>query len=155
MSVPMDSPMGRRVLAIMAEQEREAVPADRKPPPLYVTVPVPPSTNNLFVTVGRRRVKSREYREWMVDAVPEMMKLGPPMSFPAQVSITLLGGPGLNLYRDLDNIAKPVLDALVAASVLPGDSLRHVWRVALEYLPRTGLGIPPAVMVGVRPLEVL
>jgi hypothetical protein len=34
-------------------------------PVLILTLPAPPTVNNLFINVGRRRAKSKRYRAWL------------------------------------------------------------------------------------------
>ena len=111
------------------------------------TLPLPPSTNNLFATVRGKRVKSREYRAWLSAVAPLLVELRPPKALPAAVRVGVFGK--VNAARDLDNMLKPIGDALVAGGVLPGDSLKYVteWRVCYggEW------GAPPAVVVEVVP----
>lgn len=116
---------------------------------LYAELPLPPSVNNLFVTRGNRRFKSPEYRAWLADAVPKLRALKPPATLPAAITVTVLGA--LNTARDLDNLLKPVGDALVAAGVLPGDSVKHVRKWAVEWKP--GAGGEPVARVEVGPME--
>lgn len=106
------------------------------PPPgthAYAEVPVPPSVNNLFVTRGARRFKSPEYRAWLLAAVPVLANLRKPGRLPAEIRVTVFGP--INAARDLDNLLKPIGDALVAAGVIPGDSVKHVGRWTVERKP--------------------
>lgn len=98
-----------------------------------VALPHPPSTNNLFVARGDRRFKAQAYRDWLDVARPLALCLKPPEAYPVAVTI-VIAGP-VNEGRDGDNFAKPVLDCLVSAGALAGDSLRHVRRVLIEYRP--------------------
>lgn len=84
-----------------------------------IELPIPPSANNLFVNVPRRgRVKSAAYTKWRktagqlinVSAIPALEK-----------PYAILIRANINHRRDLDNIAKPILDALVESGVLCGD----------------------------------
>ena len=86
----------------------------------FVTVPVPPSTNHLFATVRGRRVKTKDYRDWIKRVVPTFMGLIKPV-LPCEVHLTIDGD--VNAQRDGDNFVKPIHDALVEAGVIPGDSL--------------------------------
>ena len=94
---------------------------------------LPPSTNNLFITVKRRRVKSPQYRAWIEENRGEAGRLATPTAFPVRVAIEVHGK--LNVRRDLDNIIKPTLDLLVSAGVLPDDNVRHVTGGRWEYHP--------------------
>lgn len=112
----------------------------------HVTLPLPPSTNNLFATVGSRRVKSREYKAWLANAEAALIELRKPAGLPAGVRVSVFGS--VNRQRDLDNMLKPVLDALVSAGVLPGDSLKYVTEVRIGYGGEWD--DEPAVMVAVE-----
>lgn len=119
---------------------------------ITAVLPLPPSTNNLFLSVGRRRVRTREYREWAAVAAGLLAGMSPVTAERFAVVITVVGGRGLNPARDLDNFAKPTLDALVAAGVLRGDSIRDgLHDVRVNYAP--GDGEQAGVRVEVRTLE--
>jgi Holliday junction resolvase RusA-like endonuclease len=108
------------------------IPAPKRASADRATVPVPPSTNNLFRTVGVRRFRTKEYVAWSQLAEPVLATIRPPESLPVVVVVRIAGK--LNVQRDLDNTLKPVGDALVAAGVLPEDDVRHVvgWDVRYE-----------------------
>ncbi len=93
----------------------------------------PPSTNNLFVTIKGRRFKSQQYRDWLAAAVPLARHLKGPAAYPCAVEMVICGDT--NESRDADNFQKAVLDCLVDAGVLMGDSLRHVRKLSIEYRP--------------------
>lgn len=113
-----------------------------------VEVPLPPSVNHLFVTRGRRRFKSPEYRAWLAAAVPLLAALVRPERLPVEITVLVLGK--VNNSRDLDNLLKPLGDAVVRARVIPGDSVKHVRRWSVEYV---GDGTGEAVaVVAVRPV---
>ena len=42
--------------------------ADIMQDPFVIYLPLPPSSNNAFATVGRRRIRSRAYLEWVKNA---------------------------------------------------------------------------------------
>lgn len=88
-----------------------------------VDIPVPPSTNKLFVTRKGRRFKSPEYRAWLRAAVPMLRQLASPDWSPFGVRLTLFDDGALSPHRDIDNIIKPVLDCLVKAGVIRNDSI--------------------------------
>lgn len=101
-----------------------------------VELPLPPSTNNLFVTVGKYRVPSGDYKAWRKEVAPILARFKPPVPLPFGVTITLIGGTGLNEARDLGNCEKAVTDALVDAGVIRCDSLRHgLHRIVMQYRP--------------------
>lgn len=117
-----------------------------------VFLPLPPSTNNLFVNAGKKgRVKSKEYKSWLNAVVPDLRQQMRPAVMPVEVVVTVFGGGDFNRDRDTDNFGKPCGDALVAAGVLPGDSIRDgVYRTVQQY--RQASGESSQVMVEVRSL---
>ncbi len=99
-----------------------------------VEVPPPPSTNHLFLTTKtRKRVKTPEYRSWLEQAIPVLALLKQPEKLPCKIDLFLIGN--WNEQRDGDNVVKAVLDALVAAQVIPDDSLKYVRGVDWDYDP--------------------
>jgi Holliday junction resolvase RusA-like endonuclease len=116
------------------------------PPPvrdrLEVETPIPPSVNNLFRSTGNKRFKTREYRDWLALAVPAFSRLRQAAAFPVEVWVCVVGK--VNQARDLDNLLKPIGDALVDAGVLPGDNLKHVNRWDVWFEPSDG---EPRVLV--------
>jgi len=94
-----------------------------------VTLPLPPSVNNLFATVGGKRVRSKAYARWIKNVSGLLLELERPQGIPVVVHVDVFGT--LNRARDLDNMLKPIGDALVTCNVLPGDSVKHVvgWRI--------------------------
>lgn len=101
-----------------------------------VTVPVPPSTNHLFATVGRRRIVTRDYKAWQAVAIPILERLARPVEYPCEVWMTLRGKANGN--RDIANIEKAITDAMVKAGVLPDDKLRYVVGNHQLYRPDDG-----------------
>ena len=98
-------------------------------PVLAISLPWPPSTNKIWrhvVIAGSPRVltsrEGREYREAARRAV-----MSDPMAFfrkrlTGQLAVRLSCFPPDNRRRDLDNLAKAVLDALTHAGVWEDDS---------------------------------
>lgn len=118
-----------------------------------VPVPVPPSTNNLFLSMGRKRVKTPEYRSWLEVAILSFRQLSKPERFPVEVVIQIHGGKRFNTRRDVGNCEKAISDALVEAGVIPDDSISAgLWRIVVEYKPAAKTAEPCAI-VSVNPLE--
>ena len=88
-----------------------------------LTLPFPPSTNNLFVNIkGKGRVKSARYSAWCTEAGWEARRQrAGRVEGPYALYITACRPDARR--RDLDNIAKPVSDALKTAGVIEDDSL--------------------------------
>jgi crossover junction endodeoxyribonuclease RusA len=97
--------------------------------PVSFWLPFPVSVNNMFphrVVDGRaRRFPSRAYSNWR--KVAGLMLNAKKLSrFDEPVVIKLQYFPANRRARDLDNLSKGVLDALVAARILHDDSSKWV-----------------------------
>lgn len=113
-------------------------------------LPVPPSANRIWraITVaGRARViKSKDYRDWLVEAVAIETERAQYLPGPVEVAMRVYG---VTRARDLDNFFKPCLDSLRAARVIRTDNMTCVTRLAAEYDPEP-LPDGPGVRVQVR-----
>jgi Holliday junction resolvase RusA-like endonuclease len=115
-------------------------------------IPIPPSVNGLWRSVrtaqGVRVVRSKAYRSWR-DLAVVAMRLGVQraVSYPVAVRIEVLGGRGWTRTRDLDNVAKAVLDALVASERIVDDSTAYVRAVLMEYVPPASPRAPASCVV--------
>jgi len=127
--------------AMLAAGNVEVTPATRKPPaksapsePVKVVrLDMPPSTNNLFLSRGRKRIKTPEYRQWIKDNEGEARRLTPPAKYPVRVCWALCGK--VNRSRDGANTEKAFCDLLVSVGVLKGDSLKYVVGERWDYQP--------------------
>ena len=119
--------------------------ADAGPDVLTVTLPLCPTTNHLFLTAGRRRVKTKEYREWQ-DRAAAILARVPAWTggYPVAIEITVVGGKGWMMGCDLANREKACVDSLVSAGILFNDSCKHVTDVRVRYEP--GDKTKPSVM---------
>lgn len=124
------------------------IPAPRRASADSATVPVPPSTNNLFRTVGVKRFRTKEYVAWSALAEPILATIRPPKEYPVMVVMRVTGK--LNVQRDIDNLIKPVSDALVAAGVITDDDCRRVTDWDVKYRRSDG---EPAVTVSLAPVD--
>ena len=81
------------------------------------SVPVPPSTNNLFVNVtGRGRVRTQRYRTWMQAALHDVPKVD---RLEGDIVVQYRVPP--NNRRDLDNYLKALNDLLVTGGLIVDD----------------------------------
>lgn len=85
-----------------------------------VTLPLPPSTNNLFITRGKRRVRSPEYEEWLTFARHALRSQGPDPVVGRYAFLIAL--PAL-VAGDCSNRIKAPEDLLVKEGLTPDD--RH------------------------------
>lgn len=87
-------------------------------PDYRVSLPRPPSTNNLFASVGRKRIKTKRYEAWIHEASKMMLVAGQRPRFDGRVRMLIEGA----FKTDIDNI-KAVPDLLVKMGVLVDDNL--------------------------------
>lgn len=100
---------------------------------LAITLPYPPSANRLWRTYRGRTVRSAEYQSWrnaaglIVQAAARGCGLDGPYIMALEV-----GRPDRR-RRDLDNLIKPVGDALVLGGAVRDDADCH--RIEAEWVP--------------------
>ena len=103
---------------------------------MKIELPIPPSVNNLFLNAGGRRVISANYMKWKSDAGWTLRVQNPAQfTVPVMLSLTILGGKGFPISRDLDNCWKAVQDLLKEHCVIPGDSVVWVRELHSYYDP--------------------
>ncbi len=103
-------------------------------------IPIPPSVNLSYVTVGDRvvlmgrpdRLLSEHYKQWLEQCSRCVNRTKRPFKPPSQVLI-MVGECDTN--RDLDNMFKGVLDMLVMFGWLQDDSIRFVTTKGISYQP--------------------
>jgi Holliday junction resolvase RusA-like endonuclease len=90
---------------------------------LVIDLPRPPSVNNLFLNKGRGggRVKTRAYREWVSLAAWEIKIAARSGRIEGKFGVLIILGACPGNAPDLDNMIKPIVDALVSAGVTPDD----------------------------------
>lgn len=103
------------------------------------TLPVPPSTNNLYVNGrGGRRFKSPRYKAWLKECALHFRTLKYYHCFDKKDKAKrciILDVP-INYQRDLDNVIKPTLDALKQSAMIPDDrwvNEIHAYRATPPY----------------------
>jgi crossover junction endodeoxyribonuclease RusA len=98
---------------------------------IALSLPLPPSVNNLFVNApGRGRAPSPGYKKWKADAaICIMAARQKPVA--GRFKATLTFDQPDNRRRDLDNMAKAPLDALKRAGLIEDDRLAR--KLTLEW----------------------
>jgi hypothetical protein len=99
------------------------------------TVPMPPSTNNLFATYNGRRIISRDYKAWRqianVSIRQAWVAQGKP-AFERHMALTI--HVGLDYRGDISNRIKAIEDSIgEAVEGFPND--RYIDRVEIERVP--------------------
>lgn len=104
-----------------------------------IELPIPPSTNNLFVTRRGKRYKSNHYLAWIKEAdLMLMVQRAKPVPSPVSIVVRIIGGDGWTRGRDLDNAIKPVLDLCKMAGLILDDNCNHVVSVRAFYCEPRG-----------------
>src|SRR5215510_12012877 len=100
---------------------------EEQAPPIILTLPAPPTTNNLFINARRKgRVMSPHYRAWRHEAGWDVKRQRPGrVAGEWEIDIALPAG----LTGDLDNYAKPVCDLLVELGIVSDD--KHCKRLSI------------------------
>ena len=92
---------------------------------LTLDLPYPPSINRYYRHVGRRTLISREGRTFRRNVCALLGGGGPPIRKPptgGRIALCMDAFPPDRRRRDLDNLAKPTLDAMEHAGVYEDDS---------------------------------
>ena len=93
--------------------------ASHPPSPAFsVVLSMPPSLNNIYATVGNRRVKVLSYKDWRdmsawVIAGARLPKIAGAVAIQIELPMKMRG--------DIDNRVKPILDALVTSKRIDDD----------------------------------
>lgn len=96
---------------------------------ITLVLPVPPSTNNLFVNGKRGRFKSQRYKDWERDCgfylMQQTFEKGT-ITGPYTMAIRV----PMKTNADITNLMKAPEDVLVSIGVLPDD--KHCQRATIE-----------------------
>jgi len=90
--------------------------------PIRATLPWPPSVNHYWRAAGARRFISPQARRWVEEAVWTLRQAKgtrPPIQ--NEVAVFVIAWPPDRRRRDLDNLLKAILDALVKAHIVQDD----------------------------------
>ena len=106
---------------------------------VVISLPMPPTTNNLFAGNGRRRYRTAEYKAWAIEAGLELNRQGPFKTL-GRVSILIeVGEPKTQRQMDLANREKAAIDLLVEHGIIEGDSQRYLRRITMEWADIDGI----------------
>lgn len=97
---------------------------------IRIAISFPPSTNNLFATLGRRRVTSKEYSAWR-EANGWEIQVQKPGSIKGRVRLDIKLEEGRR--QDASNCIKAIEDLLVTNGVIEGDGPKHVRDVRARF----------------------
>lgn len=98
-----------------------------------LTMPMPPSTNNLFVNRGRKRARSSKYDLWVTAAGWEL-KRQRASHVAGPVSLAFEFEEGIdNRKRDISNLIKAPEDLLVRHGVITADDNSIVREISMKW----------------------
>lgn len=89
---------------------------------VHLTLPYPPSANRLWRYVGGRAIKSADYRRWLEEAAWRVVEQKP-QRLRGRYCLSIHACPPDHRRRDVDNLIKPLSDALAQAGVVADDCL--------------------------------
>lgn len=103
---------------------------------IEATLPIPPSTNNLFLTLKNgRRARTTQYKDWQAVASELLhtayLNAGAPLYQPKR-AMRLTVRVGATYRRDISNCVKPIEDLLVSILPLPDDRYNDVVEVSRD-----------------------
>lgn len=102
---------------------------------IVLTMPMPPTTNNLFRSIGRKRVRTQHYDAWIEAAGWELVRQRPPrIKGPVAVTIEVSDVESSSTW-DVCNREKATMDLLVSQGVIQGDNKPFVREVTLRWNP--------------------
>lgn len=99
---------------------------------ISVYLPYPPTANNLFLNVGKRRVRTKRYDAWIAEALADIARQKPGRVCGAYRMALIATRPDRRA-RDVENLLKPTSDLLKKAGVIEDDSKAE--RVSAEWRP--------------------
>jgi len=111
------------------------------PAELIIALPMPPTTNNLFATVGKNRIRTVEYKAWAAEAGYVLNRQRPPL-MAGKVSLLIeVEEPKTARRQDVANREKAVVDLLVSHRVIQGDDQRFVREITLRWADVAGVRV--------------
>lgn len=112
----------------------------------------PFSANNMYVPIARgKMVKSKKYNNWIEKNLPIIIEeMNRPDKFPINIELLVMANHFWRMKNDIDNLAKPLIDLLVKAEILPDDTSRYVENVNIRYLYISG---DPLVRISYESVE--
>jgi Holliday junction resolvase RusA-like endonuclease len=100
----------------------------------WIQIPLPPSTNNLFINLKRGgRTESPKYRAWKKEVAPILESVSPVRTYPVQITLAIRDGKGWRSNSDIANREKAATDALVSAGIITDDQQKYVRRLVMEF----------------------
>ena len=111
------------------------------PPDVVVTLPMPPTTNNLFAGNGKRRFRTEAYEAWIIEA-GFLLNRQNPRTVNGKVNLLIeVEEPKTARRMDVANREKATTDLLVSHGVIEGDDQRFVREITLRWADVSGVRV--------------
>jgi crossover junction endodeoxyribonuclease RusA len=108
---------------------------------IQISLPYPPSANRLWRAVKGRQIKSAEYRVWLTRAYLACIAAGQG-AISGEYEMEIVAVRPDRRLRDIDNLIKPISDAIAAAGLIDNDSRAHSVKAAWSRTePTKGAGV--------------
>lgn len=125
--------------AIADELKRRMFP--EAPEVVVLDLPMPPTTNNLFINRGKSRIDSPKYAAWKRLAGWELLRQHPPrIRGPVSVLIEVSLQESNDTW-DLCNREKATMDLLVTQGVIQGDNRPIVREFGMRWTDVAGVRV--------------
>lgn len=115
--------------------------------PISLTLDWPPSVNHYWRSVGGRAILSRAGRQYRDSVAASVLTQGRPR-LAGRLAVRLECRPPDSRRRDLDNVAKGILDGLAHAGVYQDDS--QIDRLVIERCPVAAGGLVTVTLEEMR-----
>jgi Holliday junction resolvase RusA-like endonuclease len=117
------------------------LPADPHIGGITVDLPMPPTTNNLFSSDGKRRFRSEKYEAWIRQASLVLLNARLPQ-VAGKVSVLIeVEEPKTRRRQDVANREKATVDLLVHHGVIEGDDQFCVREVTMRWADVAGVRV--------------
>ena len=100
-------------------------------------MPYPPTANNLFVNRKGGRAKSPAYHAWMTEALWRL-QASKPGTVEGAYHLEIFAAAPDRRARDIDNLIKPLSDAITQAGIVSDDSMAQSVYATWEAEPVKG-----------------
>lgn len=96
---------------------------------VIITLPMPPSVNNMFINSKHGRFRSQKYDSWIMEAGNEILRQRPSkVAGPVVLSFEFQDGRD-NRKRDISNLIKAPEDLLVKHGIIEADDQTIVRKI--------------------------
>lgn len=115
-----------------------------------INLPYPPTTNNLYMNVGKHRIRTKRYDAWLKEGAA-MIAQQRPEKVSGPYSLLLRAVRPDRRARDLGNLEKPVSDLLVKCGIVRDDS--DACTITMAWVPSNPSGAAVTVEVTETPRD--